>query len=221
MGAEAGSAGAQAAPRASDGNWQAPREHEQEHDHEQEHEHEQVHHFDASRRGGHRLGPEAASQRRSVASSRMELDDGGIKAAPAAAKPKPGPSVEATLREFANEVARWRRTDRADAHTFPAHLEVKYLRDRLGDMPPAKMVNIARKAISLEVEKLRHLQPKPPARPNARPRESSESNEPPPSQTPNVVVASLPSAASSSLSKFEDLMARCSSQQDRLQQLKQ
>lgn len=67
--------------------------------------------------------------------------------------------VEALLKRFANEVARWRQSNRQNPtpDIFALHLKETYIDEELRSMASSKMVLIARKAIALEISKIAKL----------------------------------------------------------------
>jgi len=64
--------------------------------------------------------------------------------------------VEGILKDFANKVGRWRqmKVKTPDSEHFATYLNDEFLCRQLDPLPRGKFVSIARKAISLEIEKI-------------------------------------------------------------------
>jgi len=104
-----------------------------------------------------RAGREVGASPSSVTTSRFSFNKGSPLPSPVDANK---PLVENILKDFANEVAQWRRSPQTNPSPvqFASYLSDYYLCEKLDPLPKSKMVTIARKAVSMEVEKISRIQ---------------------------------------------------------------
>ncbi len=115
-------------------------------------------------------------------------------------------TAESILKDFANQVARWRATDRRNPlpSDYASYLNQHFLCEKLDILPRSKMVTVARKAVAMEIDKINRLKPK------------TQPNEQRKDQKPTEKIPLKSSTIMQSKSTFDDLVARLETQQTQL-----